>query len=227
MKFFRYFFLFLTLVGSNLLIADENPQVSLKMYTPEEAHLVTPVIDLWVQDHFKHFPYLYQGIPSPHTIFSREAESFVLFGTIGSKYVGLIAGCSLNSDLLIEDYFIEDIRKDTLEKGYDPEKVLYVNFFLIDPSMREDIQFIQSMYSKACEKALEMGKTHLCYMEVVREKDHPLRPASYTPIEPWEDLDTSFDPLNIRINISWPTLQIDGSVREELNTMDFYIQEIK
>lgn len=98
--------------------------------------------------------------------------------------------------------------------------------FLIAPEYRNNEMFIMSMYNALVKEAQKRGKTQICYIDIVRDENHPLKPASFVSPEPWGETITGFESMGISVELSWPTEQADGSVKEEANILQFYIKNI-
>jgi hypothetical protein len=46
------------------------------------------------------------------------------------------------------------------------------------------------------------------------------------PIEPWGYVIKGFKSMGIRMDISWETLQPDGSIADQAHSAEFFIKEI-
>jgi hypothetical protein len=46
------------------------------------------------------------------------------------------------------------------------------------------------------------------------------------PLEPWVDLNRQFRSMGVIAEMSWPTLQSNGEVLEEMHKMKFYVTDI-
>lgn len=70
------------------------------------------------------------------------------------------------------------------------------------------------------------GYTTVCFAAVERSNNHPLQPSRYSPID---DLyrKVGFTKTNLSFAYTWPTIQADGSVRDEEHPMMFWAKDLR
>lgn len=191
---------------------------------------IRPLLDEWGIQLFREFPYLYvyQEETDYNTIFEIDPDAFVLFAEKDERKIGVIQANPLNSPFLEKELYtpygcLDQIRA----KGFDPDKILYISCFLMLKEERLNLDAITLLFDNAIGIAKKMGKTQICYMEIVQDPEHPLKPLSYISPEPWRDLMMDFRNMDVRIEMAWPTLQPDGTVREEAHAMVLYVMDIQ
>lgn len=177
------------------------------------------------------FPYLYapleeQYISPTDTTYVNSPESLVAIVKNKEDVVGIAAGIPLNSPFLSAHYFSNELLSQFQSQGHDPDKIWYMGYFLMNPEYQEDAQLIHSLYELFADHARALGKTQLCYVDALFSEDHPLKPLNYQHPEPWERLIGGFISSNVNIEASWPTLQSDGSVKEETHPICFYLKDL-
>ena len=149
---------------------------------------------------------------------------FILFSERNGKKTGLLQANPLNSSFLENSLYTPSSELEQFrDKGYDPAKILYISCFLMAKEEHSNLEAINLLFERAVEEAQRMGKSQICYMEVVEDKNHSLRPVPFMPLEPWEKVQKKFRKTNIFMEMSWPTLQADGKVNEENHQMEFFI----
>lgn len=229
MKTLLCIFLFaFNLLGAEQIQCEAKPSIEIKIYRgKEEKHLV-PMINAWVISHYMSFPFLYanQGETLANHVFFEDPNGFALFAEKGDQKVGMMLAIPLNSPVLDVQYSPFPMLSQMKEKGFDPDKILYGAVFVIAEEERQNQELIARMYQEAVSLAKKMGKTHICYFTTIREDHHPLKPTPYIPPEPWEELTPSPRSMDITIDLTWPTLQVDGSVKECINPQALYILDI-
>ena len=56
--------------------------------------------------------------------------------------------------------------------------------------------------------------------------NHLMKPNELIPIEPWGYVLGDFTNMNIKLDLPWSTLQVDGSVKEEMHPAEFFFEEL-
>lgn len=129
---------------------------------------------------FREFPYLYDGTED----YEREyLDTYVAAGNAmavlafdGDVVVGASTGLPLANESAA-------FRQPFIEQGIDPRDVFYCGESVLLPAYRG-----QGIYKhffterEAC--AIRGGFPLIAFCGVVREPDHPLRPADYAPLDP-------------------------------------------
>lgn len=210
---------------------EMHSAIEMNLLSGESALAFAPTIHEWVSHHFRSYPYLYaakedETVNSGDLIYGKADQAFVIAPKMGGKIAGILAAIPLDAPLLNGEYLPADMADRIKEKGFHPEKILYIGMFLIAPEYRQDKSFVCSLYDQLVKSAKERGKTEICYIEILREENHPLKPAFYLPPEPWGEMISGFKSMDITVDLTWPTLQPDGSTKDEANKLLFYIKNI-
>lgn len=228
MGFFR-FLISISFVAPSLLSAGPKEILKIECYQNQGVIEVRPILDEWGIQLFREFPYLYvyEEETDYNTIFEIDPHAFVLFAVSDGKKIGVIQANPLSSPFLENELYtpygsLDQVRKN----GYDPDKILYISCFLMTKEERLNHDAIALLFDSAVGTAKKMGKTQICYMEIIQDAIHPLKPVSYVPLEPWSDLAMDYRDMGVQIEMSWPTLQPDGAVKEEAHAMALYIIDI-
>ena len=82
------------------------------------------------------------------------------------------------------------------------------------------------IYNAHVKHAKILGKNNICFWSTIGESHHPLKPSILTPVEPWGYVIEDYKPMNIELNLPWSTLQVDGSVKEEVYPVQFFMKSI-
>ncbi len=199
------------------------------IYQGEKTKPLFPILNEWIVSRYIEFPFLYvaQEETPPTHLLAENPDAFVLFAEEKDKKVGMLIASPLDASFLLDVKYSPLSKLEEIEeKGFDPKKILYVHGFLVAHEKRGDFELINRIYQTAVHLAKEMGKTHICYFTTLREENHPLKPSPYIPLEPFEDLPTPFESMDITFKLTWPTLQADGSVISCENLQALFIQKL-
>ncbi len=213
-------------VVSSFMYAD----IKVECFQKEAVKTVRTVLDEWNIQLWREYPYLYvfQEETNYNSIFEEDPEAFVLFAEKDGVKLGLLQANPLDSSFFKQEPYTPHEQLDKFARnGFDPSKMLYVSCFLMAREERSNLEAINLLFNKTIEQAKKMGKTQICYMEIVENENHPLRPAPYIPLEPWGDLEKKFRSMNVTIEMSWPTLKAGGEVLNEVHQMAFYVMDIQ
>jgi hypothetical protein len=101
-----------------------------------------------------------------------------------------------------------------------------MNYFLVTPRLRDDETLVRSIFEKQIQFAKQLGKKQICFMEIVQDENHPLKSLDSTSPEPWGDMIKGYKNMGLSLTLSWPTLQADGSAKEEEHIVQFYILDL-
>ncbi len=216
-----------------LLIAQEKAscyrkdmKFTITSYPPEAVTAIRPMLDTWAIEMYREYPYLYvyQGETDYNSMFEQDPNAMVLFAEQDGQKIGVLQANPLDSPYLKEEvYTPSDCLDEMRSKGYNPEDIYYISCFLLKKEFRQDRILALNLFAKACEVAKQHGKKAIAFMEIADEPAHPLKPDPYVPCEPWKLLGVPFTPMDVAVKATWPTLQPDGSVKDEEHTMLMYI----
>jgi hypothetical protein len=225
----KYLLVFVGMFFIGTLMAQSQDLIQITCYQGQKVREVRPILDEWCIQLFREFPYLYvyQEETDYNTIFETDPEAFVLFAEKNGKKIGVIQANPLNSSFLEQELYTPFARLEEIrQKGFDPDRILYISCFLMLQEDRMNHKAMTLLFDSAIELAKKMGKTQICYMEITHNPDHPLKPYPYIPLEPWRDLGVNFQSMDVQMQISWPTLQSDKTVRQEDHIMALYYVDL-
>jgi len=175
-------------------------------------------------EQFKEYPYLYIGDYEQEQkhlgFYANYKESLLILASDNDKIVAV----STSLPLKYEEEIISCCADELAHRGMDASKGYYFGETIILPEYRgQGIGTI--LVNMQEEHARTLGCTFVCFIAVKREADHPLRPKNYTEAAVvFERL--GFEKTKSVVSFSWPTLQADGTVREEVNLLDFWIKRL-
>lgn len=203
----------------------------IKTYQREEVLALLPAMHEMCAQQLAAFPYLYaprkdQLVNPSDTIYANEKDALVMAVHVDGKIEGVATGIPLSSFYLTAHYFSPELIDKFKDKGFDPSTIWYVGYLLLATKLRKDEKLVHSLYEKMSAFAKQQGKTQICYVDVVREKNHPLRPKDYLHPEPWEDIIKGFKSTGITVQASWPHRQVDYTVKEETISILFYMGDL-
>lgn len=214
---------------TSILSAQAADSIKIETYRGDAVKNIRPVLDAWARCQYREYPYfyIYQKETDYNKVFEIDPTAFVLFAERNGVKIGLLQANALDSEFLkTERYSPYSAITLMKNRGYDPNKILYITSLLTTKEEHCNHEMLSNLYNQAVKIAKAMGKKQICYMEIVQLAPHPLRPTQYIPIEPWSELDVHFKTTGVRIPMSWPTLQPNGNVREETHKMEVFITDI-
>ncbi len=202
---------------------------TIEVYKNTEVKKISPQVDGFLYQVLKEYPYLYvnQKETNYNSIFEKDPKAFVILAKKHGKVVGALQANPLDSryfknQAYSPEKFLEHIKKN----GYSLNKILYISTFMLSKDERSNSDLINQMFDKTTDMAKKLGDSQICYMEILEAKNHPLRPNSYVPPEPWGKLGKNIKNMNVESTMSWPTLQADGKVKNESHKMAFYVIDL-
>lgn len=231
MKLSRKIAHFLMVFSTLLLARLSATEANLEIYTGDKVTPLESIMGQWAATHYDSYPYYYAAPESnvdcpPTGMYSLENEAFVMLANDEEKSIGILTAIAMDSPFLNGSYFPEDTAAKMKEKGVDPKDVMYIGMFLLDPKYSHDEALAFSMYDKLADLSKGLGKSKICYIDMSLPEDHPLRPAVFTSPEPWGEIINGFTTMDLTVDLSWPTFQTDGSVKNQTHTLLFYIKDL-
>jgi GNAT superfamily N-acetyltransferase len=173
---------------------------------------------------FRSFPYLYEGSTAYEKKYlagyEREPESLLVCAYNGAELCAVATSLPLCSGSDI----VADAAGLFRTSGHRPEEFYYYSEIIVHPAVRGR-GIARDIYRVREQHARSLGLPRLCLAVVQRSADHPLRPAGYVPPERIWQRD-GFLPTDMTFTYQWPTIQADGSVRNDDNVMRYWIREL-
>lgn len=156
-------------------------------------------------------------------LFLNEKNAQVVIVRKGEQVIGVAAGFPLDSSYSILDL---SLFKKTSIQNFNLSQTFYISYFLTAPEYRNNPTLVLMIYNHLVQFAHTLSKKQLCYFQDIGRKEHPLKPQKPVPIEPWGYVIGGFKNIGMNMNISWPTVQPDFSVKEEQHEVEFLIKDI-
>lgn len=184
----------------------------IERYIPDLARLRIQV--------FKEYPYLYEGDEAYEARYLRtymkSAESVAVLVFDDERVVGASTGIPLADET-------PEVRAPFLANDLDPQQFFYFGESVLLPAYRGQglgVRFFEEREAHA----RELGYPSVCFCAVVRDEEHPLRPASYrSPERIWKKQGFEKHPELIAY-FSWREL---GEDKETPKPMMFWLKEIR
>jgi hypothetical protein len=214
---------------------EEKSMFELRTYDTEEIEPLLPLLQEWGESVFIQYPYLW--VPVKGEIFgafallAKEKNARVAVVQNQGKVVGLAAGVPFDAPML-QAIFDEDGQAESPllqrveEQGFDPSRIFYMSFFVTSPEYYNHLQIIDLIYNSYIDFIRAIGGNQLCYFDDIGRDDHPLKPERFLPIEPWGQAILGFKSMQVKKAFAWPTLQSDGSVKEETHQLEFFVKNL-
>ena len=220
----------LPLFSADLKINSDKEFMQVQTFSREEVLPLLPLLHEWCAKHLLGFPYYYappkeQLVHPFDTVYVNEKEALVVIAKQSNEVIGIASAVSLGSFYLnysLGNVFSSELIEQFKEKGFQPNEVLYVGYFLMAEGHKENARAVLDIFDQFIEAAKKWGKKQICYIQVLcdesRMKESP---------EPYGTIIPGFkDSGVVMLNLSWPTLQSDGSMQMQNHDMAFYIMNI-
>jgi len=188
---------------------------------------VEEYLDVLIQfrlDYFKEYPYLYFGTSSSERKYLSTYMSHQKGAVAIAKYKDDVVGFLTGVPLLA---FNEMAKKIQL-MFHDPNTLLddyfYFGDVIVSPQYRSH-GLATRLFSKFDTAIQQWGFKNACLLTIVREENHPLKPKHYKVTNSlWNHL--GFLKTPVKIKIQWPTIQVNGEIKDEVNVLDFWSKKI-
>jgi hypothetical protein len=185
------------------------------------------LLEEWMRRDYIHYPYLW--VPAEGetclSLFMNEESTLLTLIKREERVVGVAAGMVFDSENLA-NFFEAPLAQLAEEQGISSKALYYISFFLTAPDCRNEKAIIDAIYDAQATYAKRLNKTHICFWCSVETPQHPLKPNIATPVEPWGYTIQEYEPMHLELNIPWSTLQSDGSVKEEMHPIQFFMKSL-
>ena len=171
---------------------------------------------------FREYPYLYDGNleyeKEYFKDFVKDSTARVILVKDGFEVVAVATSIALSNA-----HLCDDIHKPFIEKGYDVERFYYYGEIMIDKNYRNK-GISKQIYGLREKEVLSLGFDRLCFATILKDSDK--MPQDYfDPAEMWKSM--RFDEhLDMQVECSWPKIQYDGSTREQVSKLNFWVKKI-
>jgi len=169
---------------------------------------------------FREFPYLYDGTPEYERSYLQtyvaSPDSVVVVAFDGNRVVGASTGIPMRAE---EASF----QKPFLDAGYDPARIFYCAESVLQSDYRGQglgVRFFEEREAHA----RELGEfDYYAFCAVVRPEDHPLRPASYKPLDSFWQKRGYQKHAELRAHYTWKDID---QAEQSSKAMEFWLKSL-
>lgn len=214
--------MFILMIPLLLVFSPLFGVTTIECYQNEALRQIRPVLDEFVQRELREYPYLYvsQEEEGYNAFFEDDPDTFVLFAEQDGKKIGVLQAQPLSLTAIeTASGTPVEVLDQMRNGGFNLEKMLFVKAFLMNSEERAPLRGSALLFERAVEIAKGMGKTQICFLVMVENETHPLKP--------WNDIGRNYKSMNVSLEMSWPTLQPNGEVKDETHIMTFNYIDIE
>lgn len=215
---------------NNFEINNDGEFMQIQTFSRENILPLLPLLHAWCAKYFIGFPYYYappkeQLIHPFDTVYINEKKALVVIAKEGDEVVGIASAVSLGSFYL--DYnlgyvFSSELIEQFKKKGFYPDEILYVGYFLMAENHKENREAALEIFDELVTAAKRWGKKQICYIQVLCDESR-----MHESPEPYGTIIPGFRHSGVEMpDLSWPTLQPDGSMQMQNHDMAFYILDL-
>jgi hypothetical protein len=212
---------------SKRAILQSDDILEISTYSTDQVVPWVPLLQEWEEREFFHYPYLWvppKGeISDNNVMLAREKNAQVIIVQHNGQVIGIAGAIVFDSEEMHSNH--RWLLEKTIAHGFDPAHIVYVNYFLTAPQFRNDARLVSLMYNKLVDFTHCIGRTQICYLEDLGNLDSPLKPEHPVAIEPWGHVIKGFRSM-MYADLTWPTLQPNGSVADQVHVSEFFIQDL-
>lgn len=173
---------------------------------------------------FKEFPYLYEGNEEYEKSYIKgfiEGQNSVLgIVEIDSNIIGVATAMPLRCEAEI----VKDVELEFHKMGFKIDEFFYIGEVIVKKGYRGNK--ISSRLLETVEKYfLNLGFKYACLSTVERDIEDSRRPKNYSDIDKL-CLYNGYTKTKIYSDYSWPMKSDDGSIREVVNEMVYWIKKL-
>jgi hypothetical protein len=197
-------------------------------YQGEEIIPLLTLLNKWANVEFAHYPYLYappedQLVCPSDILFINSKDALIALAKQDEEILGMAAMICFDAPNL-SSYFDPSLYLKVRDAGFDPNKMLYVAYFLTAPQCHNDPIVVNALYDAIVRFAQEKQKTQLWYMDDISQFDVAFQ-DNYC-IEPWNTVIKGFKNSKVMVSISWPT-RLDNKTQMAEHTLEFFVKDIQ
>jgi hypothetical protein len=192
---------------------------------PQLSEYLSLVKEMRVR-YYKQYPYLYTSpsvVKEDVSYYNNSSSSVLILEYQHSKLIGLIIGLPLKDFKAQQIDFLGAYQK--MNPDLKRDQTFYISELSVMPGNDEYKAF--QFLIRALEQYLK-SRTHfsaLSVMAVERQDNHPLQPSHYQS-ESHAYADLGFIDSHGVYPFQWPTVQADGSIKNQTNDMRLWVKSI-
>lgn len=209
----------------NAAIADK---VIVKIFTGADCSVLEDFISQQRRIVFSQYPYLiHYEDDVEHLYVSTYSNTFG--GAIAVAYKnGEIVGFLTGTALVEFDRYLVSLGcsrgVDLLKDIVDVSTNYYIGEVVVLEQYRGQ-SIVEILSDAMAAYALSLGFNTVSFITIIREKDHPQRPVAYQDYDHvWKRLGCNKTDKVMTCN--WPTVQLDGSFKNENNNCAFWLRKL-
>jgi len=195
-----------------------------KTYQGKEIEAFIDKIGQIRLDAFKEFPYLYKGDLDYERAYlseyTKHEKSLLILVYSFNEIVGFITGAAIDSKLSIT----EDAFKLFKSKGLSPSSFYYIGEIIVLKEYRS-FDLSSKLLKEVEDFALAQGYSSTCFLTVVREDDHPLKPKDYKDTAKlWEF--HKYKRMNLYTKYKWTTIINSTDAIYQENRLEYWCKSL-
>lgn len=169
---------------------------------------------------FREFPYLYEGSPAYEKTYldtyAKAPQALLLAVFDGNSLVGATTCLPLCNET-------DDVQAPFIRAGFDLDRVFYFGESLLLPPYR-GLGIGHRFFNEREAHTRSVGRyAFTCFCAVQRPLNHPLRPASYRPLDAfWQQRGYQPNPA-LQTTFTWPDI---GETTETAKPMQFWVKAL-
>ncbi|MGB0865154.1 MAG: GNAT family N-acetyltransferase [Granulosicoccaceae bacterium] len=168
---------------------------------------------------FRDFPYLYNGDMEYERRYLKTYLDSELAAVILARDGSSVVGASTCLPLRDEE---ASFKEPLSQLGMDTDRMFYLAESVLDPHYRGKGIGLRFFQERETYAKLLGGFSHACFCAVQRPLDHPLRPASYTPLDAfWRK--RGYAPIEASAKYTW--LDVAQATETE-KQLQFWIKKL-
>ncbi len=162
---------------------------------------------------FREFPYLYDGSEEYEQAYLKKyvdtEESIAALIFDDDKLVGVSTGIPLEKES-------NDFKRPFIQTDFDLQKIYYCGESILLPEYR-GLGIYKHFFSERENHAIALDRFEwITFCAVVREKDHPLRPENYIPLDRvWEKYGYQKQ-AHLKAQFPWKDINMDSETNKEM-----------
>lgn len=175
-------------------------------------------------NHFKEFPYLYQGKLEDEQkyveTYSSDPNAMLITLQDGDTVVGINTGIPLTSP----SNYLKDVKTVFADAGLTADKYFYFGEIILEKAYQGK-GLSRQLFERGEQFAKDCGFSAICFLAVERSDEHPLKPENY--------INTSvifnrmgYTKTKLHTSFNWSTIQADNTALEEDNTLFYWIKDL-
>lgn len=169
---------------------------------------------------FREFPYLYDGSIRYEQGYLQtyldSSGAVVVLAFDGERIVGASTGLPMADES-------EAFKAPFIARGLDPRQIFYCGESVLLAEYR-GLGLYKHFFSERENHARQLGGfTLICFCAVIRDDEHPARPATYQPLDDiWQHFGYRKEP---GLSCQFPWREI-GQTEESQHAMQFWVKEV-